>query len=183
MTFSLLLPKLFLAGGAFLGSLEIPASPELMNHTLPGEKIPAAQVVCRSRWGTPMPPDGKAGYSLIAPYKYTPGVTNALIKQSLWIPPVSGTRPVAEAPAASLIVAAPAATPAKESPTTVIPSSAVQQPAATSNATPAASSPKKQAAPAAAEKASAAPEQPDGSMDEDSSESADDSDDAVEPPQ
>jgi hypothetical protein len=38
-----------------------------------------------------MPPDGKAGYSLIAP------IRKKLIEQSLWIPPVSGTRPVASA--------------------------------------------------------------------------------------
>lgn len=57
------------------------------NHTLAGEKIPSSKVVCRNQWGTPMLPDGKAGYSLIAPIK-----TN-LISQSLWIPPVSGSRP------------------------------------------------------------------------------------------
>jgi hypothetical protein len=89
MTPLILLPKLFLAGGAsFLGGLDFPANIDVMNHTLAGEKIPASQVVCRSRWGTPMPPDNKAGYSLIAP------INAGLIAQSLWIPPVSGTRPV-----------------------------------------------------------------------------------------
>ena len=86
----LFLPKLFLAGGVFLGAFQPPPAPEIMNHTLVGEKIPSSQVVCRSRWGTPMPPDGKGGYSLIAPIK------KKLIAQSLWIPPVSGTRPKSE---------------------------------------------------------------------------------------
>jgi hypothetical protein len=58
-----------------------------MNHTLSGDKISSSKVVCRDRWGTPMPPDGKGGYSLIAPVK------GSLIKESLWIPPVSGSRP------------------------------------------------------------------------------------------
>lgn len=86
----LLLPKLFLAGGAFLGTLELPQTTTLYNHTLAGEKIPAYKVVTRSRWGTPMLPDGKAGYSLTAP------INKKLIAESLWIPPVSGTRPTAE---------------------------------------------------------------------------------------
>lgn len=90
MTPLLLLPKLFLAGGAFLGTLELPQTTTLYNHTLAGEKIPAYQVVTRSRWGTPMLPDGKAGYSLTAP------INKKLIAESLWIPPVSGTRPTAE---------------------------------------------------------------------------------------
>lgn len=93
MTPLLLLPKLLIAGGSsFLGTLSFPASGDVMNHTLAGEKIPASQVVCRDRWGTPMPPDGKAGYSLISPIK------KSLIEQSLWIPPVSGTRPFVKAP-------------------------------------------------------------------------------------
>ena len=85
----LLFPKMFLAGGVFLGAFQKPAPVEVLNHTLPGIEISSSQVVCRSRWGTPMPPDGKAGYSLIAP------IRKKLIEQSLWIPPVSGTRPVA----------------------------------------------------------------------------------------
>lgn len=88
MTPFLLIPSLFLAGGSsFLGNLEIPDAPVMNNHTLAGEKISSSKVVFRNRWGTPMLPDGKAGYSLIAPIK-----TN-LIAQSLWIPPVSGSRP------------------------------------------------------------------------------------------
>ena len=39
----------------------------MMNHTLRGELIPAKEVVCRTRWGTPMLPDGKGSYSLISP--------------------------------------------------------------------------------------------------------------------
>jgi hypothetical protein len=109
MTPFLLIPTLFLAGGSsFLGNLGIPEAPVINNHTLAGEKIPSTKVVCRNQWGTPMLPDGKAGYSLIAPIK-----TN-LIAQSLWIPPVSGSRPkpapfFATKPAA---VVAPVVTPA-----------------------------------------------------------------------
>jgi hypothetical protein len=88
MTFLLLLPKLLIAGGSsFLGTLELPPSPDMINHTLAGEKIPAREVVCRDRWGTPMLPDGKGGYSIIAP------IDKGLIAQSLWIPPISGSRP------------------------------------------------------------------------------------------
>jgi hypothetical protein len=84
----LLLPKLLIAGGSsFLGTLELPPSPDVINHTLAGEKIPAREVVCRDRWGTPMLPDGKGSYSIIAP------IDKGLIAQSLWIPPVSGSRP------------------------------------------------------------------------------------------
>lgn len=81
-------PAFLIAGGtSFLGNLQFPDEVQMMNHTLAGEKIPSAQVVCRNRWGTPMLPDGKAGYSVIAPIK------KGLITQSLWIPPVSGSRP------------------------------------------------------------------------------------------
>jgi|GEM_PF-1408540 len=92
MTPLLTLPKLFLAGGAFLGVLQVPPTVPLDNHTLMGETIPAAHVVTRSMWGTPMLPDGKGGYSLIAP------IRNDLIARSLWIPPVSGTRPTEKVP-------------------------------------------------------------------------------------
>lgn len=57
--------------------------PVIMNHTLLGEQIPADQVVCRNMWGTPMLPDGKGGYSLIAP------INAEFIAQSLIIPPVT----------------------------------------------------------------------------------------------
>ncbi len=95
MTPLLFLPKIFLAGGAFLGALQLPQEIPVDNHTLAGEKIPAVQVVTRSRWGTPMLPDGKGGYSLIAP------INKKFIAQSLWIPPVSGTRPDIEVPAST----------------------------------------------------------------------------------
>ena len=108
MTPFLLIPSLFVAGGSsFLGNLDIPTAPVINNHTLAGEKIPTTQVVCRNQWGTPMLP---AGYSVIAPIK------PKLIAQSLWIPPVSGSRPKPAAiPAASpapVIVAPAAASPA-----------------------------------------------------------------------
>jgi hypothetical protein len=71
----------------------------MINHTLAGEKIPAREVVCRDRWGTPMLPDGKGSYSIIAP------IDKGLIAQSLWIPPVSGSRPIpTPTPSASLPV-------------------------------------------------------------------------------
>ena len=109
----ILLPKLLIAGGAsFLGTLQFPPVTPLDNHTLAGEKIPAVEVVTRDRWGTPMLPDTKGGYSLIAP------INKKLILQSLWIPPVSGTRPVIEVPAP----AAPAAVaPVKPVPAPVTP--------------------------------------------------------------
>ena len=58
---------LLIAGGAFIGAFTAPQEPEMMNHTLRGEAIPAKEIVCRSRWGTPMLPDGKGSYSLISP--------------------------------------------------------------------------------------------------------------------
>lgn len=91
--------------------------PDIMNHTLLGEQIPAREVVCRNRWGTPMLPDGKGGYSLIA--KIDP----ILIKESLIIPPVSPDDMVAFRPlppvteAATEQPAAPAAPAAPTSPT------------------------------------------------------------------
>ena len=102
----LLLPKLLIAGGSsFLGNIELPPAVLTMNHTLKGEQIPAAQVVCRDRWGTPMLPDGKGSYSLIAP------INKKLIAQSLWIPPVSGKRPVAIAAVPKAAAPAPAVLP------------------------------------------------------------------------
>jgi hypothetical protein len=99
MVFLSLLPKLLIAGGSsFLGTLEIPPPQVINNHTLAGEKIPSTQVVCRDRWGTPMLPNGKAGYSLIAP------INKDLIAQSLWVPPVHGERPVKKnAPVAPVV--------------------------------------------------------------------------------
>jgi hypothetical protein len=72
---------LLIAGGAFIGAFSAPQEPEMMNHTLRGELIPAKEVVCRNMWGTPMLPDGKGGYSLIAP------INPEFIAQSLIQPP------------------------------------------------------------------------------------------------
>lgn len=55
----------------------------MYNHTLLGEPILAKEVVTRNRWGTPMPPDGKGSYSLIAP------LNPEFIAQSLVIPPLT----------------------------------------------------------------------------------------------
>lgn len=89
---------LLLAGGAFLATLTQP-EPDLPNHTLRGELVLAKEVVCRSRWGTPMLPDGKGGYSLIAP------INQEFIEQSLVQPPLtSGT---VFRPEAKLVVALP----------------------------------------------------------------------------
>jgi hypothetical protein len=73
---------LLIASGALLGAVTQPAI-ELYNHTLRGERIPAKEVVCRNRWGTPMLPDGKGGYSLIAP------INPDYIAQSLIQPPIT----------------------------------------------------------------------------------------------
>jgi hypothetical protein len=72
---------LLIAGGAFLGAFSAPKEPEMMNHTLRGDMIPAREVVCRNMWGTPMLPDGKGGYSLIAP------INPQFIAESLVQPP------------------------------------------------------------------------------------------------
>jgi len=71
---------LLLAGGAFLGAVTQP-EPDLYNHTLRGERILAKEVVTRGRWGTPMLPDGKGGYSPIAP------INQQFIDLSLQQPP------------------------------------------------------------------------------------------------
>jgi hypothetical protein len=71
-----------IAGGAFIGAVTQP-EPELINHTLRGERIPANQVVCRTMWGTPMLPDGKGGYSVIAP------INQKYIDLSLIQPPIT----------------------------------------------------------------------------------------------
>ena len=72
---------LLIAGGAFLSAVSVPKEPEMMNHTLRGELIPAKEIVCRNMWGTPMLPDGKGGYSLIAP------INPQFIAESLVQPP------------------------------------------------------------------------------------------------
>ncbi len=130
MTPLLLLPKLFLAGGAFLGTLQLPQEIPVDNHTLAGEKIPSAQVVTRSRWGTPMLPDGKGGYSLIAP------INKKFIAQSLWIPPVSGTRPVVEAPVSTNQITV-SSTPGVSAPISVNPGPSAPAPASATSTPPA----------------------------------------------
>jgi len=95
---------LLLAGGAFLGVIAPQAQPEpdLFNHTLRGEKILAKEVVCRNRWGTPMLPDGKGGYSLIAP------INQEYIAQSLIQPPKSRMAPFVPATLAFATQTSPA---------------------------------------------------------------------------
>lgn len=78
--------SLILAGGAFLGAATHSSTvsvteTELYNHTLRGERVLAKEVVCRNMWGTPMLPDGKGGYSIIAP------INLEFIRQSLIQPP------------------------------------------------------------------------------------------------
>ena len=83
-----------LAGGVFLGAITQPDF-EPYNHTLRGERILAKEVVCRNRWGTPMLPDGKGGYSVIAP------INQEYIAQSLIQPPITSCpvfRPAAPVP-------------------------------------------------------------------------------------
>lgn len=77
--------SLLLAGGSFLGAVTQTqvTKVDTYNHTLRGERILASEVVCRNRWGTPMLPDGKGGYSLIAP------INQEFIERSLFQPPVS----------------------------------------------------------------------------------------------
>jgi len=81
---------LFLAGGAFLGMIAPEPEVVTMNHTLRGELIPSNEVVCRNRWGTPMLPDGKGGYSLIAP------INPEFISFSLVQPPKSPKPPTSQ---------------------------------------------------------------------------------------
>ena len=76
--------SLLLAGGTFLGAVSQTTTVkeiDTFNHTLRGERILAKEVVCRSRWGTPMLPNGKGGYSLISP------INQEFIERSLFQPP------------------------------------------------------------------------------------------------
>ncbi len=72
---------ILIAGGSMLGTLVAPQIPDLPNHLLTGSTVPAKQVVCRTRWGTPMMPDGKGSYSLLS------GPDPVLIERSLVQPP------------------------------------------------------------------------------------------------
>jgi hypothetical protein len=76
--------SLIIAGGISLAAAPQTTTvqwPEINNHTLLGQPVPAKDVVCRNRWGTPMLPDGKGGYSLIAP------INKDWIQESLQQPP------------------------------------------------------------------------------------------------
>ena len=74
--------SLIIAGGISLAAPSAAVTwPDINNHTLKAEVIPSSQVVTRNRWGTPMLPDGKGGYSLIA------AINPDYIHESLIIPP------------------------------------------------------------------------------------------------
>ena len=73
--------SLLIAGGSLVSVFTAPEQPDLENHLLNGNKVKAKEVVCRSRWGTPMMPDGKGSYSLVAP------ADPVLIERSLIQPP------------------------------------------------------------------------------------------------
>ena len=70
-----------IAGGSIISTFTAPQLPEMMNHTLSGTPVKAPEVVCRSRWGTPMMPDGMGSYKLTAP------PNAAYIERSLIQPP------------------------------------------------------------------------------------------------
>jgi len=77
---------ILIAGGVFLGTpqaTQTQPEPELTNVTLLRETVLAKEVVTRNRWGTPMLPDGKGGYSVIQ--KINPDY----IAQSLIQPPLT----------------------------------------------------------------------------------------------
>jgi hypothetical protein len=57
---------LLIAGGSIISTFTAPQLPEMMNHTLNATPVKAQEVVCRTRWGTPMMPDGKGSYNLTA---------------------------------------------------------------------------------------------------------------------
>ncbi len=78
--FSVMIPFL-IAGGSVLTTLVAPEPVDTMNHTLLGVKVKAKEVVTRNAWGTPMMPNGKGSYSLIAP------PDPVLIERSLIQPP------------------------------------------------------------------------------------------------
>lgn len=137
--------SLLIAGGISVAATSQTTEwPDIDNHTLKGEAIPASEVVCRNRWGTPMLPDGKGGYSLIA--KIDP----ELIRQSLIIPPRTTTmvayRPLPEAeiearidrqlsapPKVAPVAPAPASTePAADAPAPAEDAAPAEDPGATS---------------------------------------------------
>ena len=70
-----------IAGGSIVNTLVAPEPVDTLNHTLLGVKVKAKEVVSRNMWGTPMMPDAKGSYSLIAP------PDPVLIERSLIQPP------------------------------------------------------------------------------------------------
>lgn len=72
---------LLIAGGSIISTFTAPQLPDMMNHTLSGTPVKAPEVVCRSRWGTPMLPDGMGSYKLTA------APNAAYIERSLIQPP------------------------------------------------------------------------------------------------
>jgi len=175
--------SLIIAGGIFLTSPKAATTETLFDHTLRGEPIPASDVVTWNRFGTPMLPDGKGGYSLIAPINQD--YINLSLKQpprpsdpsfrayrpaaTVFANPVSATLPVAEDSTAVYSDAAPAAPLTSATPATSddVDSSSDQQaapaattegaaPAATEEAAPAATTTEETAPAAAAEATPAA---------------------------
>lgn len=73
--------SLLIAGGSIISTFTAPQLPEMVNHTLNATPVKAHEVVCRTRWGTPMMPDGKGSYNLTAPPNPT------YIQRSLIQPP------------------------------------------------------------------------------------------------
>ena len=57
---------LLIAGGSIISTFTAPELPEMKNPTHHGTPVKAQEVVCRTRWGTPMMPDGKGSYNLTA---------------------------------------------------------------------------------------------------------------------
>jgi hypothetical protein len=72
---------LLIAGGSIISTFTAAQLPEMKNHTLNGTPVKAQEVVCRTRWGTPMMPDGMGSYNLTA----SPNTT--YIQRSLIQPP------------------------------------------------------------------------------------------------
>lgn len=138
--------SLIIAGGISVAAASQTTAvnwPEINNHTLRGDAIPAKDVVCRNRWGTPMLPDGKGSYSLIAP------INRVWIKESLQQPPWAPNGMVAYRPlppAQEVVIeqpiAAPQPTPAVSEPTVPVTQAPVEptMPAADATA-PAATTP------------------------------------------
>jgi hypothetical protein len=59
--------SVLIAGGSIISTLVVPPMPDLNNHLLSGSVVPAKEVVCRNRWGTPMMPTGKGSYNIATP--------------------------------------------------------------------------------------------------------------------